>query len=179
MAFQETERRKGDNRMIYLDMDGVLAHFDKGVNDLCGMKATSQNKKYDRQHDDRMWEAIRKVDHFYDRLELMPGAKEMFDTIYGRYGDQCEILTGIPRPFRGIDTAGEDKIAWTRRMLSDKVKINIVYRKEKREHCTGPQDILIDDRVDTIREWEKQGGTGILHHSAEETLAKLRELGLL
>ena len=86
--------------MIYLDMDGV--------NDLCGMKATSQNKKYDRQHDDRMWEAIRKVDHFYDRLELMPGAKEMFDTIYGRYGDQCEILTGIPRPFRGIDTAGED-----------------------------------------------------------------------
>jgi hypothetical protein len=39
--------------------------------------------------------------------------------------------------------------------------------------------VLIDDRVDTIREWEKQGGTGILHHSTEETLAKLRELGLL
>jgi len=165
--------------MIYLDMDGVLAHFDKGVNDLCGMKATSQNKKYNRQYDDQMWEAIRKIDHFYDRLELMPGAKELFDTIYAKYGDECEILTGIPKPFRGIDSAGEDKIAWTRRMLSDTVKINIVYRKDKKDYCTGPRDVLIDDRKDTIREWEARDGTGILHRSTEETLARLREKGLL
>lgn len=165
--------------MIYLDMDGVLADFDKGVNEMCGMLATSQNQRYDRQHDDRMWEAIRQVGHFYDKLEPMPGAKEMFDIIYGKYGDQCEILTGIPKPFRGIDTAGEDKIAWTRRMLSGTVKINIVYRKEKMEHCQGPQDVLIDDRADTIREWESKGGVGILHKSAGETLARLREMGLL
>lgn len=165
--------------MIYLDMDGVLADFDKGVNEMCGMLATSQNQRYDRQHDDRMWEAIRQVGHFYDKLEPMPGAKEMFDIIYGKYGDQCEILTGIPKPFRGIDTAGEDKIAWTRRMLSETVKINIVYRKEKMEHCQGPQDVLIDDRADTIREWESKGGVGILHKSAGETLARLREMGLL
>ena len=165
--------------MIYLDMDGVLADFDKGVNEMCGMLATSQNQRYDRQHDDRMWEAIRQVGHFYDKLEPMPGAKEMFDIIYGKYGDQCEILTGIPKPFRRIDTAGEDKIAWTRRMLSETVKINIVYRKEKMDHCQGPQDVLIDDRADTIREWESKGGVGILHKSAGETLARLREMGLL
>ena len=165
--------------MIYLDMDGVLADFDKGVNEMCGMLATSQNQRYDRQHDDRMWEAIRLVGHFYDKLEPMPGAKEMFDIIYGKYGDQCEILTGIPKPFRRIDTAGEDKIAWTRRMLSETVKINIVYRKEKMDHCQGPQDVLIDDRADTIREWESKGGVGILHKSAGETLARLREMGLL
>jgi len=94
---------------IYFDMDGVLADFDKGVNELCHMKATSQNKNPDKEYDDLMWEAIRKIDHFYDRLDLMPGAKEMFDLLYVKYGDKCEILTGIPRKDRGIDTAAEDR----------------------------------------------------------------------
>lgn len=40
-------------------------------------------------------------------------------------------------------------------------------------------DILIDDREKTIREWREKGGTGILHVSAEETLAELKRLGLL
>ena len=31
----------------------------------------------------------------------------------------------------------------------------------------------------TIREWQKLGGTGILHVSAEETKRKLEQLGLL
>ena len=64
-----------------------------------------------------MWDAIRKIDHFYDKLELMPGAKEMFGRIWDRYGERCEILTGIPKPERGILTAGEDKIRWMRRMI--------------------------------------------------------------
>jgi len=29
-----------------------------------------------------MWQAIAKVPNFYDKLELMPGAKEMFNSIY-------------------------------------------------------------------------------------------------
>ena len=86
---------------IYFDMDGVLADFDRGVRELCGMEALDQGTRSPAQ-DDIMWEAIRKIDHFYDKLELMPGAKEMFDTLREKYGDKVEILTGIPREERGI-----------------------------------------------------------------------------
>ena len=166
--------------MIYLDMDGVLADFDRGVNELCGMKASSQVGKYeDPEYDGRMWEAIRKIDHFYDRLELMPGAKEMFDLLYGKYGDRCEILTGIPKEDRGIVTAAEDKVAWTRRLLSEDIRIHTVSRKEKQGFCTGADCILIDDRDKTILEWREKGGTGILHRSAEETIRELEKQGLL
>lgn len=164
---------------IYLDMDGVLADFEKGVEELCGMKALSQNGKRDLRQDDLMWSAIRETDHFYNRLDLMPGAKELFDLIRSRYGDRCEILTGIPREERGIVTAGQDKRAWTRRMLSDQVKVNTVTRKEKVLFCSGAGSVLIDDREKSIREWRNLGGTGILHVSAEQTLRELREMGLL
>ena len=165
---------------IYLDMDGVLADFDRGVNELCGLRASSQDgKDNDPGYDDRMWEAIRKVDHFYGRLKLMPGAKEMFDLLYGKYGDRCEILTGIPKPKRGIAEAGEDKTAWVKRLLSDRIRVNIVYREEKPRFCRGRESVLIDDREGNIREWEEMGGTGILHVSAEKTLAELKRAKLL
>ena len=164
---------------IYFDMDGVLANFDRGVKDLCGMEPRDQNSKQDPEADDRMWAAIREVGHFYDKLELMPGAKEMFDRIYGKYGDRCEILTGIPKPKRGILTAEEDKKNWMKRMLSDRIKVNIVFREQKPKFCEGKHCVLIDDLKGNVEFWEEKGGTGILHESAEKTLAELEKRGLL
>ena len=164
---------------IYFDLDGVLADFDKGVNELCHMKAVLQHQECDEISDERMWREIRKIDHFYDRLDPMPGAKEMFDLVYGKYGDRCEILTGIPRESRGIVTASEDKIAWTRRVLSETVRIHTVRRKEKKEYCKGPETILIDDLEHTILEWREHGGTGVLHRSPEQTIRELERLGAL
>ncbi len=163
---------------IYFDMDGVLADFNRGVRELCGMEAPDQEKP-DPEKDNLMWERIRKTDHFYDRLELMPGAKEMFDTVYGTYGERCEILTGIPKENKGILTAEQDKRAWMKRVLSEDVVVNVCYRKEKIRKCTGPDAVLIDDLEKNIREWKEKGGTGILHRSAEETLAELRRTGVL
>ena len=163
---------------IYFDMDGVLADFDRGVREMCGMETLDQGTRSPAQ-DDLMWEAIRKIDHFYDKLELMPGAKEMFDAVFGAYGDRCEILTGIPKEKRGIITAAEDKINWMKRILSDQIKVNICYRAEKILKCTGPGTILIDDLKKNIDEWQAAGGTGILHRSTEETMKELKKLGIL
>ena len=75
--------------------------------------------------------------------------------------------------------ASEDKIAWVRRLLSDKVVIHTINREQKPEYCTGKDCILIDDLKRNIEPWEELGGTGILHIDAESTLRKLRELGRL
>ena len=161
---------------IYFDMDGVLADFDRGVTELCGLEPMPQNiKPRNEQAEDHMWEEIRKVEHYYDLLEIVPGAKEMFDRLYERYGHRCEILTGIPKPRRGIVSAGDDKKAWVARLLSDRIKVNIVYSEEKYKYCTGPGCILIDDYDRNIRDWEAAGGTGILFTDAEDTIAQLIE----
>lgn len=164
---------------IYFDMDGVLADFEKGVREMLHMEPQPQNGKRSAELDDLMWEVMRKVDHFYDRLDLMPGAKEMFDRVYRKYGDRCEILTGVPREERGIVDAVPDKVAWSHRLLSKDVKVHTVCRKHKIRFCTGPEAVLVDDREKTIREWRELGGTGILHVSAEQTMKELEEMGLL
>ncbi len=166
--------------MIYFDMDGVLADFERGVEELCGIIPPSQNEKRCKAAgDDEMWKRIREIEHFYNCLKLMPGAKDMFDAVYSRYKEKCEILTGIPKPKRGIVNAAEDKKIWVHRLLSRELKVNIVYREEKSKYCMGKGCILIDDMQKNINEWNMMGGTGIRHISAEDTVKQLKELGVL
>ena len=165
---------------IYLDMDGVLADFERGVKEICGLTPPSQNAKHHKPgEDDEMWEAIKACPHFYDYLELMPGAKGLFDALYDKYGDKCEILTGIPKPRREIVNAASDKKIWVKRLLSEDVVVNIVFREEKPQYCHGEGCVLIDDMERNIRDWSALGGTGIVNVSADETMEKLKELGIL
>ena len=163
---------------IYFDLDGVLADFNRGVRELCHFTPLDQSVAT-KEQEAALWDAVRTVDHFYDKLELMPGATEMFDAVYSRYGGQVEILSGIPKPHRQIPTPGEDKTAWVHRVLSPDIKVNIVFKEEKLQKSHGPEDILIDDLARNINDWNEHGGNGILHTSVEETMARLREIGVL
>ncbi len=116
------------------------------------------------------------MDHYYDKLELMPGAEKMFRILYDKYGDKCEILTGIPKPKRGILTAGEDKTNWVHRLLSKDIVVNIVFREQKPDYCTGKDCILIDDLEKNIEAWEECGGTGILFTDADLVMKQIYEL---
>lgn len=157
---------------IYFDMDGVLADFDKGLKDMCNMSPKDQAKAT-REEEDAVFDAIKNADHFYLNLGIVPGAKVMFNTLCEKFGDKCEILTGVPKPERNIPEATNDKIEWVKEKLSDKIKVHPVRRAEKKNYCKGPEYILIDDYQKNIDEWEKQGGTGILFKDAEQALKEV------
>ena len=163
---------------IYIDMDGVLADFAKGVHELCGVEA-EQKQDEDPEKDNLMWEQVKKIDHFYDKLDMMRGANEMFHMLYETFGDKFEILTGIPKARRGILNAAEDKKIWVRRLLSKKIVVNTVYKDEKKNFVKGEGSILIDDLEQNIAEWREAGGTGILHVSPEQTIEELKNLGII
>ncbi len=163
---------------IYFDMDGVLADFDRGIRELCGLTPRSQ-ELVDEQRDNEMWAAVRRVGHFYDKLEPLPGAVALFRAVWDRWGDRCEILTGIPKPKRGILTAGDDKRSWASRLLSPELRVNVVFKEEKKNYCTGPGCVLIDDYSANVAAWRRAGGTAILHEDAAGTLQQLQQLGAL
>lgn len=162
---------------IYFDMDGVLADFDRGVEELLHLERVPQVVR-SNESTDELFAAMKECPHYYDRLEPIEDGFELFNELYAKYGDRVEILSGVPQDFRGIDTASEDKHNWVRRLLSDTVKINTVLRVEKKLYAREGR-ILIDDFIVNIKEWENNGGTGVLYSDAEGARARLKELKVL
>ena len=160
-------------KKIFFDLDGVLADFDRGVIELAHSEFLDHASP-DYAREDLMWEAISKVNRFYFNLSPMPGALEMFNLVFAKYRERVEILSGIPKPRRGIIGAADDKIEWSHIYLSPDIKVNIVYKEEKVKFCTGKDCILIDDLNANIHAWVSCGGTGILHVSPDKTLSELK-----
>lgn len=160
---------------IYFDMDGVLADFDRGLVEICGITPENQMTKSDA-YDDMMWGKVRDAGHYYDMLKPLEDGVKVFKHLYEIYGDKCEILSAIPKAKRGIVTAKEDKINWVRRLISEDIVINIVMREEKKDYVKGPGYILIDDLEKNITEWNERGGTGIHFTGYESVINKIESI---
>ncbi len=167
---------------IFFDMDGVLADFDRGVADICKLTPGPQDE-VPVEEEERMWAAIKEAGHFYAKLELIPGARELFRAVYAKYGEKCEILTGIPKPKRGIDTAAEDKTDWMNRLTDSlnlpRIAVNAVSKERKRLFCKDASCVLIDDYPRNIADWRDCGGTGLLFKDSASAETALKELGIL
>jgi len=164
----ESNSWNGASGKIYFDMDGVLADFDRGLRELCGLEPQEQG---DDAVDEMVFAAVRNVPHFFLKLEPREGMLELFGDLRSRYGDRVEVLTGVPRASRGIVDAAPDKIRWIAEHLGEDVVVHTVARREKKDYAKGC--ILIDDLVQNIEEWNAAGGRGILHRSTASTIEEL------
>ena len=164
------------NPNIYLDMDGVVANFDKRFEDLSGMLPQSFVDKYGKK---AFWDLIdekHKVS-FWRGIEVMPGANKLVDFV-SKYPYQ--MLTAPSVKKQSVIGKGlwiKDKVGT---LYSSKPKV--FYRKASEKHMVKPElnvnDILIDDRADTIGRWIGAGGTGILYQSADQVINDLKKIGL-
>ena len=64
---------------IFLDMDGVLVDFWTRAKAVCGIADPDS---------DTMWAALNKIPHYFNTLDIMDGAKALFDRLYEKYGDR-------------------------------------------------------------------------------------------
>ena len=168
-------REEESEYKVYLDMDGVLANFDKRFTDLSGMSPEAFESKYGRN---KFWDFIdeeHKV-KFWVGIEPMPGAADLVNAVK-KYN--YELLTSPSAKKQSY----LGKILWVRNnssLLGGKPRIN--FKKAKEKHEVKPQlsktDILIDDRADTIGRWNAAGGTGIVYRNISQVLNDLAELGL-
>jgi hypothetical protein len=62
--------------------------------------------------------------------------------------------------------------------IPNQYKKLLLYPRNQKQLFAAPDKILIDDMEQTINEWNKGGGIGILHTSADNTIKELKKLGL-
>ncbi|BAI72207.1 hypothetical protein AZL_015690 [Azospirillum sp. B510] len=147
---------------LFLDLDGVLADFDRGVVAVTGKRPEQQPMK-------EMWRALSRHADFFGTLEFMHDARELWAFCAPH---QPTILTGLPMG----SWAPDQKKRWVARMLGADVPVITCMARDKARYAS-PGAILVDDREMARAPWEAAGGRFILHRSADGSIAELVTLG--
>lgn len=157
---------------IHVDMDGVIADFDRFVLENMGRTFNHQNGPADRE----MWDFLAGVDRLYYQLQPTTYAYELWDYVQS-IGANVEILTAIPRR-TSMPGAEQDKKDWVEKYFGPGIKVKVgPFSRDKWLHAST-NDILIDDRHDNIADWSTKGkGIGILHlyNDLDDTKQKLEQ----
>jgi len=154
---------------IYSDMDGVLTDFDKSFEKYSeGVPPRNYEKKFGK---DKFWELIDgkgKVG-FWAGMPWMEDGKQYWDYIKNY---DTELLSSPSRS----STSRLGKRLWVKNNMPG-IKLTLAQAYAKQNYA-APNHILIDDRKSNIDQWISQGGIGILHTSAADTIQQLKQLGL-
>ena len=153
---------------IYSDMDGVLTDFDAAFEKVSGgIPPRTYETKYGK---DKFWEIVdAKGVGYWVGMPWMSDGKQYWDYIK----EYKPILLSSPSR---SETSRLGKRLWVRNQLPG-TKLILAQAKDKQNYARKNR-ILIDDRESNIDEWRAQGGIGILHTSAADTIRQLKELGL-
>jgi PAS domain-containing protein len=180
------DKMGGKKPVIFCDMDGVLVDFDEGYKELTGVSTQQANLQGKNEFWDLYRNSLKEKNiperSYWANLDWMPDGKQLWDFIspYNPY-----VLTA---PSVNFDIPFEErykvennesmqgKTEWVQRLPNMR---KLYFRAAKRKaDFAGPGKILIDDRKDTIDSWNANGGIGILHTSATNTIKQLQDLGL-
>jgi hypothetical protein len=154
-------------KQIFLDCDGVLADFDRGAEQVLGLPPGV----FEARHGSGpFWKRLAQADNFFDSLEPMADAFELYEAVRHR---NPIILTGLPRG----TWAAPQKRRWAERHFPG-VPVITTMAALKHEH-RHPGDVLVDDRDKHRGLWEAEGGVFIHHKSARASIEALRALGYL
>ena len=163
-------------RKVFSDMDGVIADFFPALA---------------KENDVKHWKDIKRIDlalmrlwntDFFFKLKEFISSRELIDTlkdIEHRYdGWSWGICSS---PIKGDEY---NSAYWKRRWLEEQTRQympkleNLVFTHSKEDYAInridGSSNVLIDDKPDNIRKWEKRGGVGFLYQANKDSLEWLQ-----
>lgn len=149
---------------LYLDMDGVVANFDKAY------------RVYDPHKNDRKkFRSSVLEGKIFEDLEQMPNTQQLLRHVSMLRSVEIEMLTsmGTFDEAQGQE-AKRQKLLWLQKHQIP-YKANFVRSKEEKAQYATNRSILIDDSIGCITPFVEAGGHGILHSddAIKETLFKL------
>lgn len=158
---------------LYLDMDGVLADFNKQAQTVLGASNQDTHAAAQRgRWPEEQWRKLKADPHFYRTLPKTEIADELVNvarTLRDEFGWQLFILTAIPKA-NDMPDAFHDKILWVQDYFPD-LRVHFgPYSNDKFRHAK-PGDVLIDDRKDNCTQWEAAQGLAIKVDDTNRTKA--------
>lgn len=161
-------------KKIYLDLDGVLVNF-------LGAVFSTTGYHWGQISSSKMWKLIAAENpRIFLNADPMCYAEKLVQFVQQFAADrnlEIEILTAIPVG-KLLPTAADDKRNWVYNHFPNlNYGFNIGPLASDKFKFAKAGDILIDDSHLNIRDWNKSGGIGIHHVSADSTIDRLKTVG--
>jgi len=166
----------GDSKpIVYIDMDGVLADFFGGVEQMYGVQHWKE--LVSDKTKDLKTEVINRITgtDFFATLPEFPNADQLITMVKKFTGGTFSILTS---PLRGDhEVSTKYKKLWIKQHIENPEQTIVAGRKESyaKDKASGTPNILIDDRPVNIQRWQGAGGYGILYQANRDPLSKVQQ----
>ena len=153
--------------MIYVDMDGVIADFEKRYKEKFKVspEQTRDNKSFGGFFDKFI------ADKEFATLDMMPDARLLLQFLNTLFIPK-EILSSTASE-KWHDNIMPQKTEWLKKH-GIQYKANLVPGKKHKYKFATPDSIIIDDTKSVIDDWTKAGGIGIWHTDAISTITMLK-----
>jgi len=146
---------------IYVDMDGVLADFDRQFWTLFDERSDVFEEKNGEK---AFWDKVYSNPEFFKNLPPFHYTYKFWEEIKAR--SQHVMILSSPSK-RNTLVCKEHKRSWLQKQLGDLDGTPPYIFESKKYIYACPKSILIDDYEKKIKDWRKAGGIGILHNSKE------------
>jgi 5'(3')-deoxyribonucleotidase len=152
-----------DKPIIYVDMDGVVADFDKGYADAFGRDVYGDDSFTITQH-------CLQVPHFFRFLSVLGKGAELVDLLRDDYK-----IVFLTTPMQGMEYCRRDKLNWVREHFGD--DHDVIFSNAKADYVVDESSILIDDMERNLKPWTEAGGTAInIKLSIDQIFEKIEEV---
>ena len=152
---------------IYLDMDGVIADFEKRYKEIYHMSPKEAEKH--KEYKSFFVEFIK--NNNFATLEPMIHAMDGINFLK-KLNVPTQVLSSTAHE-KFYDTISKQKMIWLQKYGITFNPIFVPGKRLKQEYA-APDRILIDDTEINIIQWREKGGIGILHKDWETTITILR-----
>lgn len=152
---------------IYLDMDGVIADFNKRYKERYKMepREAEKSKEFDKFFDQFI------ADREFATLNLMPDAMLLINFLRS-LKVPTEILSSTASEKRD-GAIRPQKLEWLKTNQIEFHPILVPGKRHKKDYSNA-NSVLIDDTSVNIDQWRREGGIGILHSDALTTINILK-----
>ncbi len=155
--------------ILYIDMDGVLCNFLKSAGLATGRKFSTHMDWEKVKHTD--WKILAGLGAgFWANIKWMDDGKELWDFVK-QYNPN--ILSAFPKAEGNKQHAIAGKEQWIDKYLTGFNEVYLVKGQEK-QNFANKDSILVDDSPRNIEQFITQGGIGILHKNAKDTIRQLK-----
>ena len=157
---------------IFLDSDGVFAGFSELAREKYGKDPDTLTDGGEKK---KFWQWLTwydaTVEKFFLNLPKIHDADQLMEFLTANF-DTPKCLTASGHTPADVK---EQKIEWWAKHYPE-IECIVVRKSPDKAQYAHPKAILIDDRMKSIEPWRAAGGIGILHTSAEDTIAQLQSI---